>query len=136
MYRILNEPAIFMLDKARVEMWYNDAFSVMRNIIGAGKGLWGILHDGFLGMQSWEDSMPCAGRLALDVHQYIFFDQDLIRLSRADQAKFPCDVWSKDIQRSSIKFGPTVVGEFSSATNDCATYLNGVGAGYRWDGTF
>lgn len=72
----------------------------------------------------------------LDVHQYVIFDHDLIRLSREDQANFPCDVWSKNMQRSALKFGPTLVGEFSSATNDCATYLNGIGMGYRWDGTF
>ncbi|KAF9357614.1 hypothetical protein BGX26_003405 [Mortierella sp. AD094] len=136
MYGILNEPAIFMLDKARVETWYNEAFSVMRSVTGAGQGPWGILHDGFLGMQSWEGFMPGADRLALDVHQYLIFDHDLIRLSRADQVKFPCNVWSKNLQRSSLKFVPTVVGEFSSATNDCATYLNGIGVGYRWDGTF
>jgi len=72
----------------------------------------------------------------LDVHQYLIFDKALIAFSRKDQANFPCDVWSHDMQRSSHKFGPTLVGEFSSATNDCATYLNGVGVGYRWNGTF
>jgi len=29
-----------------------------------------------------------------------------------------------------------MAGEFSVAVNDCATYLNGVGVGSRWDGTF
>ncbi|KAG0203581.1 hypothetical protein BGX28_004184, partial [Mortierella sp. GBA30] len=72
----------------------------------------------------------------IDVHQYLIFDHFLIRLPRDKQVLFSCDVWSKSIQRSNVKFGPTLVGEFSSATNDCATYLNGIGVGYRWDGTF
>lgn len=72
----------------------------------------------------------------IDVHNYLIFDHNLIRFSRKEQVNFPCDAWSKNIQRSTAKFGPTLVGEFSSATNDCATYLNGIGVGYRWDGSF
>ncbi|KAF9108672.1 hypothetical protein BGX27_008256 [Mortierella sp. AM989] len=136
MYGILNEPAVFMLDRSRVAAWYQEAFSAMRNVTGTSQGPWGILHDGFIGMQSWEGFMPTADRLALDIHQYIIFNRDLIRLSHAEQVNLPCKIWSKDLQRSSLNFGPTVVGEFSSAANDCATYLNGVGVGYRWDGTF
>ncbi|KAF9319780.1 hypothetical protein BG006_002920 [Podila minutissima] len=136
MFGILNEPAIFMLERNRTDKWYMQAFEEMRNITGAGRGPWGVLHDGFLGLSQWEGFMPNSDRLALDVHQYLIFDYNLIRLTRKDQAKFPCDVWSEDMQSSTAKFGPTLVGEFSSATNDCATYLNGIGVGSRWDGTF
>ncbi|KAF8931366.1 hypothetical protein BGZ58_007673 [Dissophora ornata] len=136
MYGILNEPAIFLLEKERISEWYKEAFADMRDITGSDKGPWGVLHDGFLGLTQWEGFMHGADRLALDVHQYLIFDQTLIALSRKDQANFPCDVWSQNMQRSSRKFGPTIVGEFSSATNDCATYLNGVGVGYRWNGSF
>ena len=30
----------------------------------------------------------------------------------------------------------TVLGEWSAASTDCATYLNGRGVGARWDGTW
>ncbi|KAI7816604.1 glycoside hydrolase superfamily [Gamsiella multidivaricata] len=137
LFGVLNEPAIFMLDRDRIKQWYKDAFAEMRDITGAGKGPWAVLHDGFLGLNQWEGFMHGADRLALaDAHQYLIFDQNLISMSRPEQVKFPCEVWSQDMQRSVLKFGPTLVGEFSSATNDCATYLNGIGAGYRWDGTF
>jgi len=33
-------------------------------------------------------------------------------------------------------FGLTAAGEFSNAVNDCALYLNGVGIGSRFDGTY
>ncbi|KAK3816410.1 MAG: glycoside hydrolase superfamily [Benniella sp.] len=126
--------AIFMLERETTDKWYKEAFAEMRNVTGQQKGPWGILHDGFLGLTQWEGFMSNSDRLALDVHQYLIFDHNLIRLSRKDQSNFPC--WSKNMQRSSLKFGPTLVGEFSSATNDCAIYLNGIGVGYRWDGTF
>ncbi|GJJ68508.1 glucan 1,3-beta-glucosidase [Entomortierella parvispora] len=136
MFGILNEPAIFLLERERTDRWYKEAFAEMRNITGSGKGPWGVIHDGFLGLTQWEGFMPHSDRLALDVHQYLIFDHSLIRFSRKDQVNFPCDVWSRNMQQSTLKFGPTLVGEFSSATNDCATYLNGIGFGYRWDGTF
>ncbi|KAG0324292.1 hypothetical protein BGZ99_001986 [Dissophora globulifera] len=137
MFGILNEPAIFMLERDTTDKWYKEAFAELRATTGgAGKGPWGVLHDGFLGLTQWEGFMHGADRLALDVHQYLIFDHDLIRMSQKEQVNFSCDVWAPNMQRSTLKFGPTLVGEFSSATNDCATYLNGVGIGYRWDGTF
>jgi glucan 1,3-beta-glucosidase len=33
-------------------------------------------------------------------------------------------------------FGPTIIGEWSAADTDCALWLNNVGQGSRWDGTF
>jgi glucan 1,3-beta-glucosidase len=32
--------------------------------------------------------------------------------------------------------GITTVGEFTMTTNDCALFLNGIGKGARWDGTY
>ncbi|KAF9182410.1 hypothetical protein BGZ51_004746 [Haplosporangium sp. Z 767] len=136
MFGILNEPAVFMMDRGLTERWYKDSFAAIRNVTGAGKGPWAIIHDGFLGLTQWEGFMPNSDRLALDVHNYLIFDHNLIRLSRQEQARFPCDAWTNDMRRSSQNFGPTLVGEFSTATNDCAKYLNGIGVGYRWDGTY
>ncbi|KAF9578591.1 hypothetical protein BGW38_005540 [Lunasporangiospora selenospora] len=136
LFGILNEPAIFMLVRKRTDKWYKEAFSAMRNVTGSGKGPWAIIHDGFLGLTEWEGFMPNSDRLVLDVHNYLIFDHYLIRLPREEQVTFPCNVWARNLQQSTLKFGPTLVGEFSSATNDCAKYLNGIGVGYRWDGSF
>lgn len=65
MFGILNEPAIFLLERERTDRWYKEAFAEMRNITGAGKGPWGVLHDGFLGLTEWEGFMPNSDRLAL-----------------------------------------------------------------------
>lgn len=65
MFGLLNEPAIFMLERPPIDRWYRDAFKEFRNITGAGKGPWGVLHDGFLGLTEWEGFMPKSDRLAL-----------------------------------------------------------------------
>lgn len=65
----------------------------------------------------------------------MIFDNDLVSMPRHVQADFPCKVWKKDLNESSTLTVPTMVGEFSVATNDCGKYLNGVGLGARYDGT-
>ena len=64
------------------------------------------------------------------------FDDSLKRMNRTAQLAFACQTWGSDLTTSTKAFGPTMVGEFSVAVNDCATYLNGIGTGYRWNGTF
>ncbi|KAF9976969.1 hypothetical protein BGZ73_007373 [Actinomortierella ambigua] len=136
-FGILNEPAIFMLERKNTDRWYKDAFATLRNATGGvGRGPWAVIHDGFLGLSEWEGFMPHSDRLVLDVHQYLIFDHYLIRLPRNKQATFPCEAWAKHMARSNEAFGPTLVGEFSSATNDCAKWLNGIGFGTRWEGTY
>lgn len=65
----------------------------------------------------------------------MIFNQDLVSMPRKLQAEFPCTTWRKDLKESKMNAGPTMVGEFSLATNDCGKYLNGVGLGARYDGT-
>jgi glucan 1,3-beta-glucosidase len=72
----------------------------------------------------------------LETHTYLIFDQGLVSMNRNSQSEFPCKDWKKDLQTSRVDFGQTMVGEFSAATNDCAKYLNGIGIGARYDGTF
>ncbi len=65
----------------------------------------------------------------------MIFNNYLVSLPRKDQAEFPCTSWRTDLKEASLNGGPTMVGEFSIATNDCGKYLNGVGLGARYDGT-
>jgi glucan 1,3-beta-glucosidase len=65
MFGLLNEPAIFLLERPPIDKWYKDVFREFRNITGVGKGPWGVLHDGFLGLTEWEGFMPKSDRLAL-----------------------------------------------------------------------
>ncbi|KAF9190558.1 hypothetical protein BGZ51_008496 [Haplosporangium sp. Z 767] len=133
---LLNEPAGFLIGGEPVKSWYRQAINVFRTATGAGKGPWLIIHDAFLGLASWTDLKTSGERLMLDAHQYIMFDNNLFRMNRTTQLQFACQNWGSDMVTSTEDFGPTIVGEFSVAVNDCAKYLNGVGMGYRWDGTF
>lgn len=67
---------------------------------------------------------------------YLIFDDDLVRMPRDKQAAFPCLEWAKMLRQSMQAAAPTMVGEFSMATNDCGKYLNGVGLGTRYEGTY
>ncbi|GJJ68080.1 glucan 1,3-beta-glucosidase [Entomortierella parvispora] len=134
---MLNEPNAQVIGGDKVKAWYQQALGVVRTAGGGtGKGPWAVIHDGFLGLSTWAGFLPGADRLMLDTHSYIMFDDGLIRMNQTAQLEFACKTWGSDITTSTKAFGPTMVGEFSVAVNDCAKYLNGIGLGYRWDGTF
>ncbi|KAG0275444.1 hypothetical protein BGZ95_008776 [Linnemannia exigua] len=135
---LLNEPAAHLIGVDPVKSWYTQAMSVVRAATGTGegKGPWAIIHDGMVGLNAWAGFLPEGDRVMLDTHQYIMFNDDLMRMNETTQLKFACETWGSDMLKSTKAFGPTMVGEFSAAVNDCATYLNGIGAGYRWDGTY
>lgn len=53
----------------------------------------------------------------------------------AQQVKKPCNSWAKNLNTSWSTFGVTTAGEWSLAINDCGLWVNGVGAGTRYEGT-
>ncbi|KAI7887242.1 glycoside hydrolase [Lichtheimia hyalospora FSU 10163] len=136
-FGVLNEPAIFRLERERVEQWYHQSHDAIRNITGNDKGPMLTYHDGFLGMNAWNGFFkdPSFNRVILETHTYLIFDDDLVSMPRDKQAAFPCQAWSRDVGKSMNENGPTMVGEFSMATNDCGKYLNGVRLGARYEGT-
>ncbi|CAO3595087.1 unnamed protein product [Absidia cylindrospora] len=66
---------------------------------------------------------------------YLIFDPNLVYMEREKQATFPCNTWRSMLADSTKGIAPTMVGEFSFATNDCGKYLNGVGLGTRYENT-
>ncbi|OBZ87449.1 putative glucan 1,3-beta-glucosidase D [Choanephora cucurbitarum] len=100
------------------------------------KGPYLTYHDGFNPLTTWGDFFSTQRvRTILETHLYLIFDSGLVSKPREVQAEFPCNSWRHDLYNSSQNIAPTLVGEFSIATNDCAKYLNGVGLGARYDGT-
>ncbi|KAA8917611.1 hypothetical protein TRICI_000212 [Trichomonascus ciferrii] len=136
-YGLVNEPNLIALDSERVIDWTKEAYDTVRerfdNYI--------VYGDGFLGAENWkgvfnETEYP---DLLLDLHQYTIFDKDLIKLSHSDKLRFVCHGLAHQLQVSSninTGHGPSMVGEWSQADNDCVMYLNNVGVGSRWEGTF
>jgi glucan 1,3-beta-glucosidase len=108
----------------------------LRNITGygTGHGPYLSIHDGFQRLASWVNFLPGRDRMALDTHLYFCFGtQDKTPL--ASQLQKPCTSWGSAVNGSWSDFGVTTAGEWSLSINDCGYFLNGVGAGSRWDDT-
>jgi glucan 1,3-beta-glucosidase len=93
--------------------------------------------ESFRGLSSWYGKLSGHGdKLAIDVHEYTIFDTYNIGLKHADRIAYACKTWTDQISGGLTGFGPTMVGEWSQAGTDCAKYLNNVGNGARWNGTY
>jgi glucan 1,3-beta-glucosidase len=92
-------------------------------------------HDGFLGANNWAGFLPGADRVALDLHNYLCFTTQSSSPMSARVTE-PCSDWGSLMNTSMTAFGVTSAGEFSCAINDCGFYVNGVGLGTRYEGTY
>ncbi|KAG8945354.1 hypothetical protein FRC04_000889 [Tulasnella sp. 424] len=137
MFGIINEPVVTSIGKDELTSFYLQAHDTIRNITGTGtgKGPFISIHDSFQGLAAWVDLLPGHDRINLDVHPYAIFSS-VDRSPLADQIDKPCTSWAADMNTSWSNFGVSVAGEFSLAINDCGLWINGVGAGTRWEGTF
>ncbi|KAJ9055148.1 hypothetical protein DSO57_1007372 [Entomophthora muscae] len=133
---VLNEPAVMNTKNQDGTLdFYKVAYNLIQDI---NPRVLTTFHDGFLGAAKWEGTMPKNNftNAVLDVHNYIIFDYDLIVKSKDEIANFPCTAWVNQMSQSTKNFGSTMCGEFSVASNDCGPWLNGIGLGARYDGTF
>ncbi|KAL6709923.1 hypothetical protein ACN47E_000708 [Coniothyrium glycines] len=136
MYGLVNEPRNVELDTDKVVAWTQKAIDQIR-----ADGIKGIIvfGDGFMGLDNWQGKLQGNDNLLLDVHQYVIFNVDQISLKHRDKLNFACEAWTVQSERSmdtATGFGPTMCGEWSQADTDCTQYINNVGTGTRWEGTF
>lgn len=116
---------------------YLEAYNIIRNAGGTGEGSgpYVLFHDAFLPRSDWAGVMPNADRVALDSHPYLCFNgQSSAPMST--YAQTPCTTWGGLVNTSMAAFGLTTAGEFSNAVTDCGLFLNGVGLGTRYEGTY
>ncbi|KZT27908.1 glycoside hydrolase family 5 protein [Neolentinus lepideus HHB14362 ss-1] len=137
MFGITNEPeeSIFGLDN--LQRYYLQAYNNVRLASGTGTGNGPMIsyHDGFLPVNQWAGFMPGADRIALDDHPYICFaGQSAAPMSSYNNT--PCVAWGSNMNTSMSAFGLTAAGEWSNAVTDCGKWLNGVGEGARYDGSY
>jgi glucan 1,3-beta-glucosidase len=135
MYGLVNEPRMTGLDTGLVMAWTEKAISTIR-----GNNMTAVLvfGDGFMGLDNWQGKLQSDNKLLLDVHQYVIFNNDQIKLPHSEKLNFACKGWTAQMTRSQNKqtgFGPTMCGEWSQADTDCAKNLNNVGVGSRWEGS-
>ncbi|KAF7338687.1 Glycoside hydrolase [Mycena venus] len=137
MFGITNEPQGTAITQNVLARYYLQAYNNVRlaSGIGQGNGPFVSLHDGFLGTAQWKGFLPNSDRVSLDMHPYLCFQgqsADPIT-QRKDQ---PCDAWGAEFNNTMTSFGFVVAGEFSNAVVDCGLYVNGVGLGTRFEGTY
>ncbi|PKY03019.1 glycoside hydrolase [Aspergillus campestris IBT 28561] len=136
-YGLVNEPFMLTLPVGDVLDWSKEAAElVQKNGIKA----WIVVHDGFLNLSKWKKMLKDRpDHMLLDTHQYSIFNTGQIVLKHKERVKLICKDWFnmiKEINSTSEGWGPTMCGEWSQADTDCAQYLNNVGRGTRWEGTF
>ncbi|OAA52604.1 glucan 1,3-beta-glucosidase precursor [Beauveria brongniartii RCEF 3172] len=134
-YGLANEPRMVLLDASKVISWTENAYKMVRK-----NGIEGIVvfGDGFMGLENWQGRMTGYDTMALDVHQYVIFNENQIDFSHQKKVQYACDGWTKQTQQSmdtSTGYGPTLFAEWSQADTDCAKHLTNVGWGNRWEGT-
>ena len=137
MFGFVNEPNSPTIGQSVVGSFYQEGYRQIRAVtgIGEGKGPMLSIHDAFAGFTNWFDFLPGADRLALDQHPYLMFgDQQTGPLS--DIIKMPCEYWAGSVNDSARQFGVSVAGEWSAAINDCGLWVNNVGSGSRYDGSY
>jgi len=114
-----------------------EAYQIIRTAGGIGQdnGPFISIHDGFFSRTQWVDFFPNADRISIDTHPYICFGgQSDAAMSTYSQT--PCTTWGAVVNNSMGAFGLTTAGEFSNAVTDCGLWLNGVGLGTRYEGTY
>ncbi|KZT57138.1 glycoside hydrolase family 5 protein [Calocera cornea HHB12733] len=136
-FGIVNEAFVQTIGQPQMQAFYLEAHDLIRGItgLGEGKGPFIGIHDGFIGMNQWAGFLAGSDRVALDTHPYNAFND----ASTAPLSSFipsPCTGWGPELNASMDAFGFSAAGEWSAAVNDCGKWVNGVGLGTRYEGTY
>ena len=113
------------------------AYDIIRTAsgIGEGNGPYVLYHDGFFGVGGWAGFLTNADRIAIDDHPYVCFEGQSSE-TYSQRLTVPCTSWGAMFNNSMTAFGLTTAGEWSNAINDCGLWVNGVGDGTRYEGTY
>ena len=116
---------------------YKAVYDTIREVTGLGQGNGPIIsyHEGFEGLTHYSGFMQNADRIAMDWHPYICFGTQSSS-PMSSYATEPCTAWGKTVNDTMTDFGMTTAGEFSNAVTDCGLFLNNVGEGTRYEGTY
>ncbi|EGG10416.1 family 5 glycoside hydrolase [Melampsora larici-populina 98AG31] len=141
MFSVLNEAQLSIIGSAPLRSWYYQVYQLLRMIggVGEGNGPFMVIHDGFGGsgggQRGWDTYLPGADRLGLDTHSYLCFGPQNTDSMGYNSMK-PCLQWAPLFNETLSGFGLNVGGEFSLAVNDCGLFVNNVGFGTRYEGTY
>jgi len=131
--QLLNEPANWGNDMGQIKKFYYDGWGTVRDY---NKDVAVVIHDAFLDPQSYWNGFMNSGSgvndVILDTHIYQIFTEDQVALKPCQHVQKACST-IPGIQGTDKWL---IVGEWTGAQTDCAKWLNGLGRGARYDGTF
>ncbi|KAF9022002.1 glycoside hydrolase [Hymenopellis radicata] len=144
MFGIVNEAVMGSIGRTALTAFYREAHDMIRGItgVGAGKGFYISLHDGFDPSMEWDGFLAGSDRIVLDRHPYTAFSgstfADPIATGTGADAGgvwvgMGCG-WGPDYVRVSGTFGFNYAGEWSNGYNDCGLFLNGVNGTHTYGG--
>ncbi|KAJ6550142.1 glycoside hydrolase family 5 protein [Mycena capillaripes] len=138
MFGVTNEPQGDKIGLDVLQRYYFQAYNEVRNASGIGQGNGPLVsfHNGFISLDQWGGYLPNADRVSLDDHPYLCFNDVQKKDPITTYGETPCNTWGSSINNTMQSFGFIVAGEFSNAVTDCGLYVNGVGQGVRYDGTY
>ncbi|MCJ1371135.1 exo-1,3-beta-glucanase [Loxospora ochrophaea] len=133
MIELLNEPLGGSINLDELKQFYYDGWGTIRD---SNADTVVMIHDAFQNIDSyWNGFMNAqsgVNDVALDTHQYQIFDQGQVSESPSDHISSACALGPQ--VAGTDKW--TIVGEWTGAQTDCAKWLNGLGIGARYDGTY
>ncbi|CCK70984.1 glucan 1,3-beta-glucosidase KNAG_0F03220 [Huiozyma naganishii CBS 8797] len=131
---LINEPLGEALDMDKMKNDYLlPAYNHVRNNLNSNQVI--IIHDAFQPYNYWDDFLPPSGEswgVTIDHHHYQVFAPDQLDNQFENKIHTACE-WGNGVLDESHW---SVAGEFSAALTDCTKWLNGVGVGHRYDGSF
>ncbi|KAF9058678.1 glycoside hydrolase superfamily, partial [Rhodocollybia butyracea] len=136
-FGIVNEALLTTIGMNQLSEFYLEAHDMIRGITGLGEGHGPFIsiHDGFIGVDSWNGFLPGSDRIILDTHPYFAFDgaPNVAPIATGTGPNaggvWPsqaCNAWGPVMNISRNTFGVTIAGEFSGGYNDCGLFLLGI----------
>ncbi|KAI9660133.1 MAG: exo-1,3-beta-glucanase [Bathelium mastoideum] len=129
---LLNEPLSPDLNLDELYSFYQSGFETVRNVSDSTV----VLQDAFRNANTWNGFLtPGDGgdqHVAVDHHEYQVFNNWQVALQPWQHRQYVCN--------GAVNYGGadkwTLVGEWTAAMTDCATWLNGYGTESRFEGKF
>lgn len=132
---LLNEPLGPSINLNKLKSQYlQPAYDYLRNELGNTDQII-VIHDAFMPNNEWDNFLTLddnAYGVVMDHHHYQVFSSGELERNIENHVQVACDLANANLAEAHWN----VAGEFSAALTDCAKWLNGVGVGARYDGTF
>ncbi|KZF24497.1 glycoside hydrolase family 5 protein [Xylona heveae TC161] len=131
---LVNEPLGPVIDLDQLKQFYYDGWGTIRD---SNTYTVVVIHDAFeQPVEFWNGFMNTqagVNDVMLDTHAYQIFDDGQVAMDLSGHVSTACSFGTSEVSPTD-KW--TIVGEWTGAMTDCAKWLNGLGKGARYDGTF